>query len=311
MKKFKSILVGVDLSWCDSLVGEELSEPNQEAVDLALWLAKINGASIEFLFSLDLSAKAQQLLEECSADEVTILDKANSRLAGLVARAGGEGISAESRVVIGRSWIELIQQVLRNNHDLVVVGTRHHRGLEESVIGSTGQKLLRKCPCAVWVTKPKVDELFDSILVAHDLREVGDEAMQLGCSMAQLHNARLQVVHAAEYPELDSMFPSNISAERKKQYEQTAREHIESQLAATELPYSAEIHYVEEPPDQAILACIEKHLVDLVVMGTVGRTGISGFITGNTAERLMHKLPCSLLAVKPPGFETPITVENE
>jgi nucleotide-binding universal stress UspA family protein len=46
-------------------------------------------------------------------------------------------------------------------------------------------------------------------------------------------------------------------------------------------------------------------------MGTVGRTGIRGLITGNTAERLLPQIPCSMLAVKPTGFESPITIDEE
>ena len=66
---------------------------------------------------------------------------------------------------------------------------------------------------------------------------------------------------------------------------------------------------VVEPPDFAIMNCIEQHDIDLVVMGTVGRAGISGFITGNTAERLLPRIPCSLLAVKPPDYNTPVSLD--
>jgi nucleotide-binding universal stress UspA family protein len=45
-------------------------------------------------------------------------------------------------------------------------------------------------------------------------------------------------------------------------------------------------------------------------MGTIARTGISGFIMGNTAETILNRLDCSVLAIKPPGFETPITLDD-
>ena len=47
--------------------------------------------------------------------------------------------------------------------------------------------------------------------------------------------------------------------------------------------------------------------IDILVMGTVARTGIPGFIMGNTAENLIQELKCSLLATKPNGFVSPIT----
>ena len=193
MKRFKKILVGVDLSWGDCFVADELSEPNAEAVRQALWLAQLNSAAVDFLFALDLSAKAQQLMSESSTDESTVLGEAEARLAELVAKARQEGVEADSHVVVGKSWLELIRLVLRKEHDLVLVGTRHMSAIKGFFLGSTGIKLLRKCPCAVWVTQPPADQEFDSILVAHDLRPVGDLAMELGCSMAKLQNAQLHV----------------------------------------------------------------------------------------------------------------------
>ena len=171
-------------------------------------------------------------------------------------------------MVVGKSWLELIRQVLRNQHDLVLVGTRHMGAIQGFFVGSTGIKLLRKCPCAVWVTQPRTGQEFDSILVAHDLRKVGDLALELGCSMAKLQHAQLHVVHAAEFPEFDYMFPARISAERKQTYRDEAEEHIETQLAKTDLPLPAQVHFVIEPPEFAILHSIEQHQVDLVVIGT-------------------------------------------
>jgi len=45
---------------------------------------------------------------------------------------------------------------------------------------------------------------------------------------------------------------------------------------------------------------------DLVVMGTVARTGIAGWLIGNTAEAILEQLQCSVLAVKPHGFVSPV-----
>ena len=59
------------------------------------------------------------------------------------------------------------------------------------------------------------------------------------------------------------------------------------------------------------IPALAKHIeADLVVMGTVARTGIPGFIMGNTAESILNQVDCSVLAIKPPGFETPVTLEE-
>ena len=64
MKRFKNILVGVDLSSGDLLVTNDLPPPTQEAVDRALWLAQQNGAALTFFHSLDVSPRTQQLIAE-------------------------------------------------------------------------------------------------------------------------------------------------------------------------------------------------------------------------------------------------------
>jgi hypothetical protein len=46
---------------------------------------------------------------------------------------------------------------------------------------------------------------------------------------------------------------------------------------------------------------------DLIVMGSVGRRGVSGFLIGNTAERVLHTAESSLLVIKPDDFETPVS----
>ncbi|UUI62888.1 universal stress protein [Aeromonas salmonicida] len=48
--------------------------------------------------------------------------------------------------------------------------------------------------------------------------------------------------------------------------------------------------------------------IDLVVMGTVARTGIAGVIIGNTAESVLSQLNCSVFAIKPKGFVSPLSV---
>jgi nucleotide-binding universal stress UspA family protein len=45
-------------------------------------------------------------------------------------------------------------------------------------------------------------------------------------------------------------------------------------------------------------------------MGTVARTGISGFLMGNTAETILNQIDCSVLAIKPPDFQTPVTLQD-
>jgi len=48
--------------------------------------------------------------------------------------------------------------------------------------------------------------------------------------------------------------------------------------------------------------------VDLIVMGTLSRTGIPGYFIGNTSESILSQVNCSVLTMKPPGFVSPVTL---
>lgn len=308
MQRFKKILIAVDLSEQDRLVSAELPPPTAEAVERALWIAKLNSSELTFFYALDVSAAAQRLIEESDENDPDVMSDAKDVLGGLVARATSEGITAHMEVRIGKSWLEIIRRVLRHDHDLVIAGTRHMGMLKGFIMGSTGLKLLRKCPCAVWITQPQRQARIRSILVAHCLREVGDVAMELGCSMAQLHGAQLHVLHSLELAELDSALPARVPAETMAEFRSNAERHINGQLAKFEFAQSPQVHVVTDAPDLAVLHHIQRHGVDLVVMGTVARTGIPGFIIGNTAELLLPQVRCSVLAVKPPGFVSPVSI---
>lgn len=62
-------------------------------------------------------------------------------------------------------------------------------------------------------------------------------------------------------------------------------------------------------PAERIPDYVSTHGVDVLVLGTVARTGIQGFLMGNTAERILQSLTCSLVAFKPEGFVSPVRVD--
>ena len=73
---------------------------------------------------------------------------------------------------------------------------------------------------------------------------------------------------------------------------------------------AAQTYLVKGDARKEIPLLAKKIGADLVVMGTVARTGIPGFIMGNTAETILNQINCSVLAVKPPGFITPVTLAD-
>ena len=69
------------------------------------------------------------------------------------------------------------------------------------------------------------------------------------------------------------------------------------------------VHVEEGEPDEVITSFVPTHDVDVIVMGTVARTGLHGLIVGNTAEKVISEITCSVLALKPDGFVSPIRLD--
>jgi universal stress protein E len=236
-------------------------------------------------------------------------------------------LEIKTDVLMGAGFLEVIRAVLRNSHDLLIKPAENPDFMKR-LFGSNDMHLLRKCPCPVWIMKPPEKPKYHRILAAVDfdplIPEEGNQALNLKIlesagSLALTDGASLHLAHAWEaYAEtamrVSSDVPNaSIVAHTEKQYllhqkglyklGETLRGLIGNDAYER---LSPRFHLPKGPPKKTIAALAAELQVDLVVMGTVARTGISGLIIGNTAETILDQLSCSVLAVKPPGFITPV-----
>lgn len=309
MKHFHNVLVGVDLGAGVQALCGAISAANMEAVERGIELAEDTSARLCFVSVLDAGGTTQRLIQDTRKDDPNVFDEAHALLGQFVERARQREISAEAKVLMGKSWLKLIREVLKFQHDLVIVGTRHEGAIDRVLYGSTAMKLLRKCPCPVWVTKPADGLPLSSVLVAHDLGPVGRHALSLGIAFANAHDLQLFVVHAIEQLPLGDPTGFGITPNKARELHHDARERVLVELCDAGLQRPPEIRVISGAPEPAIMELIEQESIDLLIMGTIGRGGIRGVLTGNSAERLLPRLKCSLLAVKPDDFQCPVDPE--
>ncbi len=221
------------------------------------------------------------------------------------------------RVETGGLARSVIRAVLIKGYDLVMKAPGGG-GRLKPLFGSSDQRLMRKCPCPVWIVKPSRKKYFRKILAAVDLNpsEPDTEAlarqiMSLATSLAKEERSELHVLHVWRLPGEAKL--------RGRQILTTSADKILQDLRAahkTELdgllkhyPYDkTSVHLIKGRAGEVIPAFVEKREVDLVVIGTVARGGIPGLFIGNTAEKVLSEVDCSVLTLKPEGFETPIKV---
>jgi len=312
MQHFNNILVGVDLSHGDRICNEQLNPPTLEAVKSAIWLANHLSAEVTFMAVLELSPQTQDLLDKTEDHHGDVLEVAQDVLDKLVAQAEQAGVRAKSKFAIGKDWLELIKQVVRGNHDLLIVGTRHASRTSRLLFGSAAMKLIRKCPSPVWVTKPADDSDEYRIMVPSDFTDVSQHALDIAVNGGQLTDTRLYLNHVLDVKG-GWLWNKQLSEADLEQEKDNAEQKLREQLSKTDyrtLTYGVQVEVLVGKPEERIPQAIQENNIDLLVMGTLGRYGIPGMLIGNTTERLLPELTCSLLAIKPEGFESPVQVAD-
>ena len=234
-------------------------------------------------------------------------------------------------VLMGTDFLEIIRQVLRHGHDLVIKPADNPSFIDR-LFGSEDMHLLRKCPCPVWLSKPGETPKYSCVMAAIDFdmdtpNEVADRLneriLELASAFAVADFAALHFVHVWDAPfEMtvriwghdQNAADGYVERERlrHRQALDRLRERLEARLGAETFGYLApRFHLHRGPPSEAIPALARQLQADIVVMGTLGRTGVAGLFIGNTAETILEQLTCSVLAVKPPGFVSPVTLDAQ
>lgn len=316
MPLFRNILVGIDLTHYDATTLQP-STVAAAVVRQAMWLGAKTSARLTFFSALNLGPEALPQMEGTDLRELTTsAEKTAAKiLRGLIQQARSQGIEAEGKMALGKGWLELVRQALRDRYDLVLIGTRDRTGLNWMLFGSTAVKVLRRCPCPVWVVKPDGEPSPLKILVASGLDPAAEEGLRLAAELARAAPAVIYLLHVVDFP-LDRHWATALPDARELAYRRRVREHavgeLEGQIdraGARSLTPPVQVHLADEIgilPDEGILNFLRTQPIDLMVMGTIGRGGIAGVMIGNTAERLLSQLSCSLLAVKPKDFVSPV-----
>jgi len=318
MKRFKNILyVNESCVDQDSTVARAVALAKSDQVDLTVMdVIPTESATIGFGLPPD-GPISTKLREDIIADRWSALNSLFQPYA--------EQLRIQFRVSVGKRFIDVIRAVLKNKYDLVIKPAEipywTHR-----LFGSDDLHLLRKCPCPVWLVKPSDKSTYSNILAAVDFDpleplntgELNRRILELAGSLALSEVASLHIVHAWEASSEKGMASIGLSSkdinkciEDEHKYHRQNLQRLGDKLriwfgedAYDDL--SPNFHLPRGSAKERIAPLAMELEADLVVMGTVARTSIPGFFMGNTAESILDQLACSVLAVKPPGFRTPV-----
>ena len=316
MKRFKNILLVFD----EGARGET-------ALERAATLTEENQAQltvVEVIGEMPPDARRlisvwRPLLLEDPQD--LIVSERRERLAQCIETIRQQGVEVDTKVFVGDQFLEVTREVLRNGRDLVMMTADGKCGVKGWLFGTASMHLMRKCPCPVWVVKPAQHERYARILAAVDTDPDDDSKdalnstiMDLATSLAQLEQSELHVVHAWTMFEEDyaihrDVVPADQLTNALREVQEKHQKKLDQLLGKYELKeLQHEIHLRKGAAAAVIPRLAHDKQIDLIVMGTVCRTGIAGFFIGNTAEKILQEVDCSVLTVKPEGFVSPVNV---
>lgn len=322
MKRFRTIL----------LIADEGTDYSA-ALKRGVTLARNNQARLTICTVVDaVSANMRMAATAVTPAELHNIAVTESRvwLDELVKSVAEAGMPLEGKVLIGKRFIEIIRQVLENNHDLLIKCAEAAGGLSNLLFGSTDLHLMRKCPCPVWIVRPTEHHRSRRILAAVDKdseKPVTDvlnrRILEMSTSLALAEFSEAYIVHAWDVvgedvfrsvrsalsdAEVDAMVDDEACARRRWLESLVNTCGSEADKNAIDI-LEPRLHVIKGHARDVVPAIARDLAVELVVMGTVARTGIAGFFMGNTAENVLTQLDCSVLTIKPPGFVSPVTLE--
>ncbi|WP_293007237.1 universal stress protein [Nitrosomonas sp.] len=328
MKSFKKILCVV-----------EPKENCKPALESAVTLAENNQTDLAVISVIEGNVGDTEISknEIIATDLQTMVARMHEQEIESLVKTYRKRIKIQTKVLQGIPFLEIVREVLRYKYDLVVKTTETQDWLGH-IFNSNDMHLLRKCPCPIWMIKPKTPMSCRRILAAVDVDdncppvELGTRNMlnqmilEIAGSLALSEFAALHIVHAWEAAGESlirgrTSFTSASDDEIAIYVEQVRVQHkknldilihdVANSLGQGAMDYlKPQIHLIKGMARKEIPILAKQIETDLIVMGTVARTGIPGFIMGNTAETILNQINCSVLAIKPVGFITPITLED-
>ena len=310
MKRFKNILYILD----------EVSLSRQGNADKVAELARLNNAQVTVIiaeqikFFDDLSRRLTGRYEELRQ---AVLAHHRERLDNFLNHHRWQDIDVIPDYSESDDFIAIIRKVMSEGFDLVIKEATLEQGIDQ-----LSMRLVRKCPCPVWVMKYDSSG-FRRILAAVDLEEdypetkaLNKKIVELTHSLAQREGGEAHYLHSwrLEYELMLSGPRFKVSPEEifemKKELFTERGEKLSELLEVNHITHEErQVHLREGVSSEVIQLAINELDIDVVVMGSVGRSGIPGLLIGNKAEKLLNSINCTVLTVKPDGFKSPVTLD--
>jgi nucleotide-binding universal stress UspA family protein len=227
---------------------------------------------------------------------------AQDRLEEAAEAARGDGLEASVDLQVGPAVSTILLAAEKHEADLVVTGTRGLSGLRHVLLGSTAERLVQHSPIPVLAVHPDMrpPERIARILVPTDFSDDGEAPLEAAVRIVGDDEAEIVLFHAfhvpVEYTHLAGGFVMPDLARSALGEARDALERIAGPMreAGRKVTVAAREGYAA----QAIELEAREREVDLIAMGTHGRSFLPHVVLGSTAERVVQHSPCPVITLR-------------
>jgi nucleotide-binding universal stress UspA family protein len=272
----------------------------ETATETALALARRFDASLHAINVVDPNEVPADVAPEAAAEATQRGEATLSTLSDVAADAG---VSATTHVIETTESVyrAIIDYASDHGADLIVMGTHGRTGFNRLVLGSVTERTLRTSPVPVLTVHADVrlDPDFETILVPTDGSDAATVAVEHAITLAETTDAAVHVVYVVDLTSVSGGFgtPELLDA-----LEETGQRAVDDAIDRAEDAgvRSVEASVLSGTPARATLDYAEERDIDLIVMGTHGRTGLDRYLLGSVTEKIVRVADVPVLSVSPP-----------
>lgn len=293
------------------VVVDPLTDEDQPVLHRAAWLAKKTHSALE-LFACDYDADidagrvATVFLPEPGTREHLML-RHRRHLETFATALRGQGL--EVTVDVAWDWPPaeaIVKRAAADRPWLVAKDTHHQTLVQRTLLTNSDWQLIRECPVPLLLVKAR--EIADEPVVlaavdplhVHDKPAALDDAIyRFAATLAESAGGTLHLAHASA-PPMGVQLPPHVQALIAAEHQKALAEFVETHPVPT-----GNVHLVQGLVHDCLRFLAKDRQVDFVVMGAIARRGIKKLLIGSTAARVLDRLPCDLVIIKPAEFVLP------
>ncbi len=276
------------------LVATDFTPAAQDAVKTAILVAK------QFNSEICLLHVTPGTVDFCSNARETVMKKVGDRLQKIAEQIWVEGIQGVETVVDnGVPFDQILKHATQRDVNVIIMGAGKSANGGPFCLGTTTARIRRKATKPVWIVKPGASPRVSKILCPVDCSKSSGRALKNAIHLSRVLPAELTVLTVVQgLPDYYERF-GEVAAEAEEASAQEQLPQFERFLGDFDfhkVNWNKVIRYGK--PYREILAVARETKSDLLVMGSVGRTGLSRILMGGVARRVAREMPCSIATVK-------------